>query len=96
MNDKDLVARIKATLKGLVNIEYEKVALQTLWNIKLVILVKPEHVMKITHQQHSKVPTGIGNALGNKGAVGISFYFGSLSLGFICGHLTSGTEKCHR
>ena len=34
--------------------------------------------------------------LGNKGAVGISFYFGSLSLCFGSSHLTSGSEKCHR
>ena len=34
--------------------------------------------------------------LGNKGAVGISFYFGSLSLCFVSSHLTSGSEKCHR
>ena len=33
---------------------------------------------------------------GNKGGVGISLFFGSMSLGFICTHLTSGNEKCSR
>ena len=96
MNEKDWVTRLKATLKSLVNVDYEKVEVKTLWGIRLVILVKPEHAMKITHLQTSQVRTGIGNALGNKGAVGLSFYFGNLSLCFISGHLTSGTEKCHR
>lgn len=96
MNEKDWVTRLKTTLKNLVNVDYEKVEAKTLWGIRLVILVKPEHAMKITHLQNSQVRTGIGNALGNKGAVGLSFYFGNLSLCFISGHLTSGTEKCHR
>ena len=33
---------------------------------------------------------------GNKGGVGVSFLFGSVSLCFICTHLTSGNEKCLR
>lgn len=46
--------------------------------------------------QVSQVRTGIGNALGNKGGVGISFFFGNISLCFINSHLTSGNEKCTR
>lgn len=33
---------------------------------------------------------------GNKGGVGISLFFGNISLGFICTHLTSGNEKSSR
>ena len=96
MNESAWIARLKSTLKALVKIDYEKIAVQTLWGIRLVILVKPEHMNKIAHVQHAQVRTGIGNTLGNKGAVGICFYFDNLSLGFISGHLTSGTEKCNR
>jgi hypothetical protein len=30
----------------------------------------------------------------NKGGVGTSFFFGEISLCFICAYLTSGSEKC--
>ena len=40
--------------------------------------------------------TGIGNTLGNKGAMGISFTFDTTSLCFINCHLTSGVEKLNR
>ena len=39
---------------------------------------------------------GIANALGNKGAVAVSFQFGGTSFCFINAHLTSGSEKCVR
>jgi len=96
MSDKDWTAKVKYTLKQLYDIDYEKVVVQTLWGIRIVLFVKPEHSKKITHLQCSQVRTGIGNVAGNKGAVGVSFYFGSLSLCFISSHLTSGIEKCHR
>ena len=34
--------------------------------------------------------------IGNKGGVGISFFYGSVSMCFINCHLTSGNEKCGR
>jgi phosphatidylinositol-3,4,5-trisphosphate 5-phosphatase 2 len=95
-SDKDLAGKVKAHLKKLHNIDYEKVGVQSLWGIKLFVFVKPEHSNKISHVQGSQVRTGIGNALGNKGAVGISFTFGNTSLCFINCHLTSGNEKCTR
>ena len=39
---------------------------------------------------------GLFMLLGNKGGVGISIFFGSVSLCFINCHLTSGNEKCNR
>jgi hypothetical protein len=39
---------------------------------------------------------GIANALGNKGAVGVSFFLGSTSLCFVNCHLTAGAEKWSR
>ena len=64
MSEKEWVAKIRSTLKLVHNIEYEKIASQTLWGIRLIILIKPEHTNKIAHIQGSQVRTGIGNALG--------------------------------
>lgn len=96
VSEKEWANKIKYTLKNLFDLDYEKLAGQTLWGIRLMLFVKPEHTTKITHVQYSQVRTGIGNALGNKGAVGISFFFGSVSLCFINAHLTSGVEKYNR
>ena len=63
--DKEWAGRLKASLKALYDVDYEKVASHTLWGIRLVIFVKPEHSKKIAHLQFSQVRTGIGNALGN-------------------------------
>ncbi|XP_064394235.1 phosphatidylinositol 3,4,5-trisphosphate 5-phosphatase 2-like [Halichondria panicea] len=96
VSEKDWFSILKQTLKTLYSIDYEKVTSQTLWGIRCLILVKSEHSNKISHVQVSQVRTGIGNALGNKGGVGISFFFGNISLCFINSHLTSGNEKCTR
>ncbi|XP_063997317.1 phosphatidylinositol 3,4,5-trisphosphate 5-phosphatase 2-like [Pogoniulus pusillus] len=70
--------------------------MQSLWSIKVVVLVKPEHENRISHVSTSSVKTGIANTLGNKGAVGVSFMFNGTSLGFVNCHLTSGSEKTAR
>ena len=36
----------------------------SLWGIRLIVLVKPEHSEKISHVKQSNVKTGIANALG--------------------------------
>lgn len=41
-----------------------QVALQCLWSIKMVVLVKPEHERRISHVHTSSVKTGIANTLG--------------------------------
>ena len=64
ISEKEWLAKIRGTLKTLHDIDYEKLASQALWGIRLVILVKPQHTNKITHVQSSQVRTGIGNALG--------------------------------
>ena len=64
ISEKEWVAKIRSTLKLVHNIEYEKIASQTLWGIRLIILIKLEHTNKIAHIQGSQVRTGIGNALG--------------------------------
>ncbi|CDQ92376.1 unnamed protein product [Oncorhynchus mykiss] len=72
---------------------FVQIAIQTLWNIRIVVLAKPEHENRISHIFSDSVKTGIANALGNKGAVGVSFMFNGTSFGFVNSHLTSGSEK---
>ncbi|XP_066038244.1 phosphatidylinositol 3,4,5-trisphosphate 5-phosphatase 2-like isoform X2 [Chamaea fasciata] len=96
LGDREWVEFLCASLKTLVAIDYRVVALQCLWSIKIVVLVKPEHQRRISHVHTSSVKTGIANTLGNKGAVGVSFLFNGTSFGFVNCHLASGSEKTHR
>ncbi|XP_074006451.1 LOW QUALITY PROTEIN: phosphatidylinositol 3,4,5-trisphosphate 5-phosphatase 2 [Numenius arquata] len=96
LGDKEWVDFLRAVLKDFTEVEYRPVAVQSLWNIKLVVLVKPEHENRISHVGTSSVKTGIANTLGNKGAVGVSFMFNGTSFGFVNCHLTSGNEKTAR
>ncbi|NWR50651.1 SHIP2 phosphatase, partial [Regulus satrapa] len=96
LGDREWVEFLCASLKTLMAIDYRVVALQCLWSIKIVVLVKPEHQRRISHVHTSSVKTGIANTLGNKGAVGVSFLFNGTSFGFINCHLASGSEKTHR
>ncbi|KAK6298407.1 hypothetical protein J4Q44_G00314620 [Coregonus suidteri] len=94
--EKEWTEHIKATLHSYTHIEYKQVAVQSLWNMRLAVLVKPEHESRISHVNTASVKTGLGNTLGNKGAVGVSFLFNSTSFGFVNCHLTSGSEKVVR
>ncbi|NXL62682.1 SHIP2 phosphatase, partial [Chordeiles acutipennis] len=96
LGDREWVEFLRTSLKTLMAIDYRVVALQCLWSIKIVVLVKPEHERRISHVHTSRVKTGIANTLGNKGAVGVSFLFNGTSFGFINCHLASGSEKTHR
>ncbi|XP_067395180.1 phosphatidylinositol 3,4,5-trisphosphate 5-phosphatase 2 [Emydura macquarii macquarii] len=96
LGDKEWVDFLRGVLKEFTEIEYRPVAMQSLWNIKIAVLVKPEHENRISHVSTSSVKTGIANTLGNKGAVGVSFMFNGTSFGFVNCHLTSGNEKTAR
>uniref|UniRef100_A0A674K302 phosphatidylinositol-3,4,5-trisphosphate 5-phosphatase n=1 Tax=Terrapene triunguis TaxID=2587831 RepID=A0A674K302_9SAUR len=96
MGDKEWVDFLRSVLKEFTEIEYRPIAMQALWNIKIAVLVKPEHENRISHVSTSSVKTGIANTLGNKGAVGVSFMFNGTSFGFVNCHLTSGNEKTAR
>lgn len=43
-----------------------QVAIHTLWNIRIIILVKPEHENRISHIFSDSVKTGIANTLGKQ------------------------------
>ncbi|XP_053312578.1 phosphatidylinositol 3,4,5-trisphosphate 5-phosphatase 2 [Spea bombifrons] len=94
--DKEWVDFLRGMLKDYTEVDYRPVAMQSLWNIKIAVLVRPEHENRISHISTSSVKTGIANTLGNKGAVGISFMFNGTSFGFVNCHLTSGNEKTAR
>uniref|UniRef100_A0AAQ6A1E3 phosphatidylinositol-3,4,5-trisphosphate 5-phosphatase n=1 Tax=Amphiprion ocellaris TaxID=80972 RepID=A0AAQ6A1E3_AMPOC len=94
--DREWVESLRAMLKEQTELDYKSIAVQTLWNIKIAVLVKPEHENRISHVGMSSVKTGIANTLGNKGAVGVSFMFNGTSFGFVNCHLTSGNEKIAR
>ncbi|XP_041918880.1 LOW QUALITY PROTEIN: phosphatidylinositol 3,4,5-trisphosphate 5-phosphatase 2A [Alosa sapidissima] len=94
--EREWVEALRSALKEHTDIDFKQIAVQTLWNIKLAVLVKPEHENRISHVGMSSVKTGIANTLGNKGAVGVSFMFNGTSFGFVNCHLTSGNEKIHR
>ncbi|XP_068172807.1 phosphatidylinositol 3,4,5-trisphosphate 5-phosphatase 2A isoform X4 [Antennarius striatus] len=96
MCDREWVESLRAILKEQTELDYKPIAIQTLWNIKIAVLVKPEHENRISHVGMSSVKTGIANTLGNKGAVGVSFMFNGTSFGFVNCHLTSGNEKIGR
>ncbi|KAK3557433.1 hypothetical protein QTP70_026637 [Hemibagrus guttatus] len=91
--EKDWIDIVRGTLRDITNISFKQIATQTLWNIRIVVLAKPEHENRISHVFCDSVKTGIANALGNKGAVGVSFMFNDTSFGFVNSHLTSGSEK---
>ncbi|XP_072033461.1 phosphatidylinositol 3,4,5-trisphosphate 5-phosphatase 1-like isoform X2 [Amphiura filiformis] len=100
LNERDWLNRLKSEISSInhygMKKEFETVTVCSLWGIRLAVLVKPELKNSISHVKESTVKTGIANALGNKGAVGVSFYFNGTSFCFVNCHLTSGTEKCHR
>uniref|UniRef100_A0A8C7ZFP1 phosphatidylinositol-3,4,5-trisphosphate 5-phosphatase n=1 Tax=Oryzias sinensis TaxID=183150 RepID=A0A8C7ZFP1_9TELE len=94
--EKEWTEHIKATLHSCTQIHYKQVAVQSLWNMRLAVFVKPEHESRISRVNTASVKTGLGNTLGNKGAVGVSFFFGGTSFGFVNCHLTSGSDKVLR
>ncbi|XP_041076387.1 phosphatidylinositol 3,4,5-trisphosphate 5-phosphatase 2B-like [Polyodon spathula] len=96
LGEREWAEHLRGALRSITDIDFKVVALQSLWNIKLAVLVKPEHEHRISHVGTSSVKTGLGNTLGNKGAVGVSFLFNGTSFGFVNCHLTSGSDKTIR
>ncbi|XP_020487590.1 phosphatidylinositol 3,4,5-trisphosphate 5-phosphatase 1 [Labrus bergylta] len=93
LGEREWSDTVKGVLRNITNISFKQVAIHTLWNIRIIVLAKPEHENRISHVFSDSVKTGIANTLGNKGAVGVSFMFNGTSFGFVNSHLTSGSEK---
>uniref|UniRef100_A0A8D2LDI2 phosphatidylinositol-3,4,5-trisphosphate 5-phosphatase n=1 Tax=Varanus komodoensis TaxID=61221 RepID=A0A8D2LDI2_VARKO len=96
LGEKEWQEILRQSLQEITSISFKVIAIHTLWNIRIVVLAKPEHENRISHLCIDNVKTGIANRLGNKGAVGVSFMFNGTSFGFVNSHLTSGSEKKHR
>eukprot|EP00075_Anas_platyrhynchos_P009130 XP_021134503.2 phosphatidylinositol 3,4,5-trisphosphate 5-phosphatase 1 isoform X3 [Anas platyrhynchos] len=94
--EKEWLETLRQSLQEITSISFKVIAIHTLWNIRIVVLAKPEHENRISHICTNNVKTGIANTLGNKGAVGVSFMFNGTSFGFVNSHLTSGSEKKQR
>ncbi|XP_037706380.1 phosphatidylinositol 3,4,5-trisphosphate 5-phosphatase 1 [Choloepus didactylus] len=93
LGEKEWLEILRHSLQEITSMTFKTIAIHTLWNIRIVVLAKPEHENRISHICTDNVKTGIANTLGNKGAVGVSFMFNGTSLGFVNSHLTSGSEK---
>ncbi|XP_029472032.1 phosphatidylinositol 3,4,5-trisphosphate 5-phosphatase 1 isoform X3 [Rhinatrema bivittatum] len=93
LGEKEWVEILTRSLREITGTDFKLITIQTLWNIRIVILAKPEHENRIFHIGTNTVKTGIANRLGNKGAVGASFMFNGTYFGFVNSHLTSGSEK---
>ncbi|XP_070609145.1 phosphatidylinositol 3,4,5-trisphosphate 5-phosphatase 1 isoform X2 [Erythrolamprus reginae] len=96
LGEKEWQETLRHSLQEITSISFKVIATHTLWNIRTVVLAKPEHENRISHLCVDTVKTGIANRLGNKGAVGVSFMFNGTSFGFVNSHLTSGSEKKQR
>lgn len=94
VGEKEWITRIKEQLKKLFpQKEFLMVAACSLWSIRLVVFVNQDLKNMISHIQQSSVKTGIANALGNKGGVGISFSLGPVSLCFVNCHLAARSTE---
>uniref|UniRef100_A0A3B3R2H3 phosphatidylinositol-3,4,5-trisphosphate 5-phosphatase n=1 Tax=Paramormyrops kingsleyae TaxID=1676925 RepID=A0A3B3R2H3_9TELE len=94
--ERDWVEHLRTVLRAATHIDFKLVAVQSLWSIRLAVFVRPEHEKRVSHVSVASVKTGLGNTLGHKGAVGVSFLFSGTSLGFVNCHLSSGSEKTVR
>jgi len=72
-----------------VGVGYEIVDKIHLWEMRLVILAKTQHISKISRITKDTEATGIAHVIGNKGAVGISFWFNDTSLAFVNSHFAA-------
>ncbi|XP_072293210.1 inositol polyphosphate phosphatase-like 1b isoform X2 [Eucyclogobius newberryi] len=95
-SEREWTENLKATLRSYSHIDFKLVAVQSLWNMRLAVFVKPEFEGRISRVGTASVKTGLGNTLGNKGAVGVSFYLNETSFGFVNCHMTSGSDKVLR
>ena len=73
--------------------DYARVHGLSLLNIRMAVFVHRKHAHKIHHVEAASLPTGIGNVIGNKGGVAVSFFFNESSFCFIGCHLAAREER---
>lgn len=76
-------------LTGHLENTYVKLDFASILYVKLAVFVHRQHVAKIRFVERTDVALGIGNVIGNKGAVAIAFQFNETSFCFIGCHLAA-------
>ena len=76
--------------------QYCTVVTMYLWEMVIMVIVKTDLLINISNVQTSTIATGVGDVIGNKGAVGVSFNFYDSSLCFICCHLAARKERIEK
>lgn len=82
-------ARWEATLCDTLGPRYRLVASHTLAALHLAVFVAQDMVNLVSRVRTAHVATGLANAVGNKGGVGICMHVGSTSFCFVSCHLTA-------
>eukprot|EP01129_Flabellula_baltica_P017220 TRINITY_DN947_c0_g2_i1.p1 TRINITY_DN947_c0_g2~~TRINITY_DN947_c0_g2_i1.p1 ORF type:complete len:457 (-),score=125.51 TRINITY_DN947_c0_g2_i1:492-1835(-) len=72
---------------------YAAISTVSMWEIKLLVFVRLELLEHISAIDRSSEATGIGNVMGNKGGVCVSFMYNNTSLCFLNSHLAAHQEK---
>lgn len=89
----------EAKLRQTLGDEYVMLMSHTLQAIHMIVYVHSALLPLIDNIESSAVATGLGNHLGNKGGIGISFRLGHTSILFMNCHLAAGqkeTEDRHK
>lgn len=76
-----------------------QIAIHTLWNIRIVVLAKPEHENRISHICTDNVKTGIANTLGELGWGGVfcvSSFLPTLACLSLLGWVVLPASTCSR
>jgi hypothetical protein len=73
-------------LKESIGEEYVKVASHSLTAIHNIVFIHESLLPFLSNVQSDAVATGIGNQIGNKGGIGISFSIGKTSFAFVSSH----------
>lgn len=84
--------RWEAVLVDHLSANYELVHSETMAAMQLAIFVKRENAKQVSRVAFGKIATGIGNMMGNKGAVAVSLVYGTSTILFINSHFAGITS----
>lgn len=77
------------SLKALLGSEFERVSFESLMAMNISVFVRRDYMLHVREPKIARLATGIGNLIGNKGAVAVSLTFKNTSLLFINAHLSA-------
>eukprot|EP00656_Telonema_subtile_P055525 TRINITY_DN8629_c0_g1_i1.p1 TRINITY_DN8629_c0_g1~~TRINITY_DN8629_c0_g1_i1.p1 ORF type:complete len:290 (-),score=46.59 TRINITY_DN8629_c0_g1_i1:58-927(-) len=85
---QEWIDKLNSTLPG-----HRLVADQTLCATHLAVYVKNSLYYKVAAVETNSVPTGVANAIGNKGGVGVAMTLGQTSMLFVNAHFAAHQTK---